>query len=204
MISWVRPPQLLKKIYYDSIWSCWLNQNILFSFDDGPSLNSSKLLDFALEMNVKFAFFVLPDRALKYPHIVKRMVDEGHVVGTHFMVHENHFFYSKKQIINSLHESIDKIQNITQHTIKYCRAPYGLLAPWQNLWISKSGYVHVFWSLDGKDYKNEGKEKIIHRIKQNINIGDVILLHEWEIESSMNVDIVKECLIYSNKKFKNI
>ena len=158
MITWVRPPNLLKKIYSDSIWRCWFKQNILFSFDDGPSLNSLSLLDLALQMNVKFAFFILPERALKYPYIVKRMVDEGHIIGTHFMLHENHFFYSKKFFIDSLNKSIDEIQKITQHTIKYCRVPYGLLAPWQDWWIAESDYEHVFWSLDGQDYKNEGKE----------------------------------------------
>lgn len=204
MITWVRPPNLLKKIYSDSIWRCWFKQNILFSFDDGPSLNSLSLLDLALQMNVKFAFFILPERALKYPYIVKRMVDEGHIIGTHFMLHENHFFYSKKNFIDSLNKSIDEIQKITQHTIKYCRVPYGLLAPWQDWWIAESDYEHVFWSLDGQDYKNEGKEIIINRIKQNIKIGDIILLHDWDIQNSVTVEIVNECLTHSNKALKYI
>ena len=36
MISWSRPPELFRKIYSSSLWNCWLNQDVLLSFDDGP------------------------------------------------------------------------------------------------------------------------------------------------------------------------
>ena len=52
MISWTRPPKSLSRIYPSSLWNCWLNQDILLSFDDGlkdhtefvlPELNKRKL-----------------------------------------------------------------------------------------------------------------------------------------------------------------
>ncbi len=203
IISWVRPPYVLKFFYPYSIWSCWLKQNILFSFDDGPSIHSSKLLDLAKEMNVKFAFFILPEQATKYPDIVKRMVFEGHIVGTHFMIHKNHFLYSHSKLNQSLQRSVEIIQQISNHKIKYCRSPYGFIAPWQDSWILKSGFNHVFWSLDSKDYKFESKNNIINRIKNNMKKNDIILLHDWDLENSNLVEIVKECLDFSLKKFKN-
>ena len=58
MISWTRPPKFIKQIYSKSLWNNWLSQNILFTFDDGPSACTNQLLDIALKYNQKFAFFI--------------------------------------------------------------------------------------------------------------------------------------------------
>ncbi|SVB92609.1 uncharacterized protein METZ01_LOCUS245463, partial [marine metagenome] len=37
------------------------------SFDDGPSPHTDALLNLSHEYNIKFAFFILPQQAQKYP-----------------------------------------------------------------------------------------------------------------------------------------
>ena len=49
MKSWTRPPKLFRKIFPSSIWKCWLSQDVLFSFDDGPGPHTNALLDLSLE-----------------------------------------------------------------------------------------------------------------------------------------------------------
>jgi len=107
MISWTRPPELLRKIYFSSLWKCWLNQDVLLSFDDGPSPNTKSLLDLSLEYGIKFAFFILPEQAQKYPEIVRRIVKDGHILGSHFSQHRHHIMDTKTTFLNSLNESVD-------------------------------------------------------------------------------------------------
>ena len=101
---------------------------------------------------------------------------------------------TKQVFLNSLNESVQKIEDISQHSIQYCRIPYGRLLPWQEKWIDKSGYTHVFWSLDSKDYNLEPSEKNINRVRDNIQSDDIVLFHDGESAHPQIVQIVEECL----------
>ena len=194
MKSWTRPPKLFRKIFPSSIWKCWLSQDVLFSFDDGPGPHTNALLDLSLEDGVKCAFFILPEQANKYPEIISRILEDGHILGTHFLKHRNHILDTKTIFLNSLNESIQKIENISQNTIEFCRLPYGRILPWQEKWIIQNGSKHVFWSLDSKDYRLETKEKVITRIMNNIRSGDIVLMHDGEANHPKIVQIVDKCL----------
>ena len=194
MISWTRPPELLRKIYSSSLWKCWLNQDVLLSFDDGPGQNTKSLLDLSLEYGIKSAFFILPEQAQKYPEIVCRIVQDGHILGSHFSQHRHHIMDTKTIFLNSLNESVEMIEKISQNTIKYSRVPYGSLLPWQDAWINKFGYTHVFWSLDSKDYNLEPSKKVISRVVNNIQPDDIVLFHDGESAHPQIVQIVEECL----------
>ena len=194
MISCTRPPELLRKIYSSSLWKCWLNQDVLLSFDDGPGPNTESLLDLSLEYGIKFAFFILPEQAQKYPEIVCRIVQDGHILGSHFSQHRNHIMDTKMTFLNSLNKSVEKIEDISQNSIQYCRIPYGRLLPWQEKWIDQSGYTHVLWSLDSKDYNIEPSEKVINRVKDNMQSDDIVLFHDGERAHPQIVQIVEECL----------
>ena len=194
MMIWTRPPKFLRRIYPSSHWSCWLEQNVLFSFDDGPGPNTNNLLDLSLEYGIKFAFFILPEQAYKYPEIIARIIKDEHILGSHFLEHRHHIMDTKSVFLNSLNKSVEKIEDISQNTIKYSRVPYGRLLPWQDGWINQVGYTHVFWSLDSKDYNLEPSEKVINRVQDNIQSDDIVLFHDGENAHPQIVQIVEECL----------
>ncbi len=194
MISWTRSPELLRRIYSTSIWKCWLNQDVLLSFDDGPGPHTDKLLNLSQEYDIKFAFFILPHKAQKYPDIVRRIVKEDHILGSHFSQHRHHIMDTRTTFLKSLNGSVEQIKDISQNTIKYCRVPYGRLLPWQDRWINQVGYTHVFWSLDSKDYNLEPIEKVINRVRDNIQQDDIVLFHDGEDSHPEIVQIVDECL----------
>ena len=204
MISWTRPPELFRKIYPSSIWTCWLDQDMLFTFDDGPGPNTGALLDLSLAYGIKFAFFILPEQAHKYPEIVNRIVQNGNILGSHFLQHRHHIMDTKLFFMNSLNASIQKIENISQSIVEYCRVPYGRLLPWQDRWINQTGYKHVLWSLDSKDYNLEPRETVIYRVLDNFQSGDLVLFHDGETAHPYIVQIVEECLKSLNLNSKLI
>ena len=200
MMSWTRPPKLFRYIYPHSKWECWLEQDILFTFDDGPGPHTDELLNLSQGYNIKFAFFILPQQAQKYPEIISRIVEEGHILGSHFLKHRNHILDTKAIFSHSLNESIQKIESISQNTIQYCRIPYGRLLPWQEKWINDCNCQHVFWSLDSKDYLHESADSIIHRIRSKMQANDIVLFHDGENSHPEIVKIVEECLKLVNFK----
>ena len=204
MISWTRPPELLRKIYSSSLWKCWLNQDVLLSFDDGPGPNTKSLLDLSLEYGIKFAFFILPEQAYKYPKIIARIIKDGHILGSHFLEHRHHIMDTKSVFLNSLNESVEQIEYLSKYRIEYCRVPYGSLMPWQEIWINKSKYQHVFWSLDSKDYNLEPRETVVNRFQNNIHSSDIVLFHDGETSHPNIVQIVEECLKLLNLNIEKI
>ena len=200
MISWTRPPELFRMIYSSSLWQCWLKQDVLLTFDDGPGPNTDELLNLSQKYDMKFAFFILPQQAQKYPEVVSRIVKEGHILGSHFSHHRHHIMDTKTTFMKSLNGSVEKIKDIFPHNIQYCRIPYGRLLPWQEKWINQSGYTHVFWSLDSKDYNLEPSKKVISRVRNNIQPEDIVLFHDGEGSHPQIVQIVEECLKSLNLK----
>ena len=60
---------------------------IALTFDDGPAGHTEKLLDGLAEYNAKATFFVVGENAEKYPLVVGRAYDEGHLIGNHTYDH---------------------------------------------------------------------------------------------------------------------
>ena len=100
-------------------------QGILLTFDDGPDeIYTEKLLDLLNKHDIKAIFFVVAKNAKKYPHLIKRMIDEGHEIGLHSLEHKNawlhSYFYTKKDFQQSL--DIMNQLNVTCHLY---RPPWG-------------------------------------------------------------------------------
>lgn len=61
---------------------------IVLTFDDGPNPGvTNRILDILLDHNIKATFFVIGKNVLAHPDLMKRIVDEGHIVGNHSMTH---------------------------------------------------------------------------------------------------------------------
>lgn len=64
------------------------HNQIVLTFDDGPVPGvTNKVLDLLAEYNVKATFFVIGTNVKAYPDLMKRIVNEGHIVGNHSMSH---------------------------------------------------------------------------------------------------------------------
>ena len=59
------------------------------TFDDGPSSNTSRILDILADYNVKATFFVVGKEEEEYQALYKRIVEEGHTLAMHSYSHIN-------------------------------------------------------------------------------------------------------------------
>ena len=61
---------------------------VAMTFDDGPHhQNTPRLLDILRTRNIKATFYVIGSNVDRYPHIVRRIVAEGHEIGNHTYTH---------------------------------------------------------------------------------------------------------------------
>lgn len=150
---------------------------IAFTFDDGPDpIYTPILLDLLKKNEVEATFFVVGSRAGKYPELIKRMHQEGHLIGIHNYVHHSNWFMSPWKVRKGLEDTAAIIENITGERPIFYRPPWGML----NLFdfVKRGKYKIILWSIMAEDWRTSGgSEKIKHRLS-NIKGGDVILLHD--------------------------
>ncbi len=84
-------------------------KKVYLTFDDGPSQNTSKILDILDEYDVKASFFVVGTDNPEYRKLYKRIVDEGHTLCMHSYSHRYNEIYSS---VDAFTEDLDRISEL--------------------------------------------------------------------------------------------
>lgn len=174
------------------------SQPVLYlTFDSGYENGcTAKILDTLQKHNVPAAFFLVGHYMEQNADLVRRMVDEGHIVGNHTMHHyDMRKLSSKEAFSKELSDLEDLFRSITGKELpKYYRPPQGLYSR-ENLEMAKElGYKSVFWSLAYVDWNNDSqptKEEAFSKLIPRVHNGAVILLHST---SQTNAEILDELL----------
>jgi len=172
-------------------------KTVYLTFDAGYENGcTEKILDTLKKHNIKAAFFLVGNYMERNPDIVRRMVNEGHIVGNHTMHHYNMEKISDPAAFAEELQELEKLFfDITgQELPKYYRPPQGVYSL-ENLKNAKElGYKTVFWSLAYVDWNNDAqptKEEAFSKLLPRIHNGAVILLHST---SKTNAEILDELL----------
>ena len=132
----------------------------------------------------------------KNADLVRRMVDEGHIVGNHTM---HHYDMSKLTHREAFSKELSELEILFQAITgkelpKYYRPPQGIYSK-DNLRMAKElGYRTVFWSLAYVDWNNDKQptaEEAYGKLIPRIHDGAVVLLHST---SQTNAAILDELL----------
>lgn len=84
-------------------------KRVYLTFDDGPSSNTSKILDILNENDVKGTFFVVGRLSDTTTPMYKRIVSEGHAIGMHSYTHKYSEIYADK---DAFVYDIERIQSL--------------------------------------------------------------------------------------------
>jgi peptidoglycan/xylan/chitin deacetylase (PgdA/CDA1 family) len=141
------------------------------TYDDGPHLvNTPVLLDHLKNYEAKATFFLVMERVgPKSIPIIKRMLDEGHIVGIHSMHHLNSNKMTQEQFKADTKESLLKLNEVikkTGHTLTdvFFRFPFAAYAENKNYHhlnvlrelsyelYNENCIQFVFWDHDSTDW----------------------------------------------------
>ncbi len=101
-------------------------RKVYLTFDDGPSSNTSKILDILAEYDVKATFFVVGKEEERYQPLYKRIVEEGHTLAMHSYSHKyNEIYQSKESYVEDLTKLQEFLYDTTGVWCRYCRFPGG-------------------------------------------------------------------------------
>ena len=172
-------------------------KTVYLTFDAGYENGcTEKILDTLKKHDAPAAFFLVGNYVEKNADLVRRMVEEGHIVGNHTMRHPD---MSKLTDQAAFSEELTALEELFRETTgkdlpKYYRPPQGLYSE-ENLKMAQElGYRTVFWSLAYADWNNDAqptKEQAFSKLLPRIHNGAVVLLHST---SATNAEILDELL----------
>jgi peptidoglycan/xylan/chitin deacetylase (PgdA/CDA1 family) len=154
---------------------------VALTFDDGPNPNATPaILDALGAAEVRATFFVLGRHADRWPRLVFRMVDEGHVVANHGFHHEKLLWHSPRWIRRDLTLGCNAIEQCGAQKPTLFRAPHGQRNPWVSRIARSEGQRTVGWTLGVWDSARPGAHVIADRVIRAAGGGSIILLHDGD------------------------
>jgi cellulose synthase/poly-beta-1,6-N-acetylglucosamine synthase-like glycosyltransferase/peptidoglycan/xylan/chitin deacetylase (PgdA/CDA1 family)/spore germination protein YaaH len=178
---------------------------VTLTFDDGPDPKwTPKILDILKAHNLKAAFFILGIQAENNPDLVRRIINEGHEIGNHTYTHPNISEVSPKQIQLEFNATQFLLESITGHSTILCRPPYNAdsnparlkeILPLKQI-QDDLDYLIVMENIDPEDWARPGTEAIIDRIKEQRDMGNIILLHDAGGNRSQTVEALPRIIDY--------
>lgn len=188
------------RMSYSSVPVSSMNKGkVALTFDDGPHpYCTEKLLDGLKERDVKATFFVTGQNAEKYPEIVLREKEEGHLIGNHTYSHLQLTSQNENSFKQELIKTNQIIKNITKDDVMFVRPPYG---SWNKAFEEELNMLSVLWNLDPLDWCNHDTDYVVNRVfsqmrkkQQNDMEQDwIILLHDqYETSVDAALQIVDE------------
>lgn len=189
-------PEELKQ--YDAYFIGDDSEKVIYlTFDCGyENGNTEAILDALKEHNAQGTFFVVGHYLETAPDLVKRMVEEGHAVGSHTYHHPD---INTLPDMAAFQEEMDSLRELfTEVTGEeldmYYRPPEGKCGITNLKMAQELGYTTIFWSLAHVDWDVDNQPshaEAIEKLTDRIHPGAIVLLHNT---SQTNGEILDELL----------
>ena len=141
---------------------------------------TAKILDVLKEKGVNAAFFCTLPQVKENPDLIKRMIDDGHIVGNHSVTHPSFAEISETQMSEEVKGMEEYLKNNFNYSEPYFRFPKGEYTDNALRVVEKLGYTSVFWSLAYADWdlnNQKGEQYAFDKVTSRFHPGAVILLH---------------------------
>lgn len=169
---------------------------LYLTFDAGyENGNTPAILDALKKHNAPACFFLVGHYLKSSPDLVRRMADEGHLVGNHSFSHPDMSSLDREKFAQELTdlESL-YLETFGKEMPKLYRPPQGKFSEGSLKLAKELGYQTFFWSLAYVDWDVDQQpthEEALDKLTRRVHPGAVVLLH---VTSKTNGEIMDEIL----------
>lgn len=184
------------------------SKNIYLTFDVGYEGGyTEKILDTLKQNDVKACFFITGQFYKTNPELIKKMIDDGHIVGNHTVNHKSFPKCDDETIKNEIMTLHQNIYNDFNYEMKYLRPPKGEYSEKSLAIVQRLGYIPVFWSFawDDWDENKQGREEYgKKKILDNVHNGEIMLLHATSKDDCNILEYVIKTIKDEGYSFKSL
>src|SRR5262249_21193654 len=124
-------------------------------------------------------FFVIGQNAEKYPDLVKRMADAGHLIGHHSFTHSEPAETSAGKLVEEVHRTRELLARVVGNDSRWFRPPHGQLTAGKLWRLFRNRQTVVLWNVDPKDYARSDPEEVWQWFQgRPLQGGDLVLMHD--------------------------
>ncbi|TWS95512.1 polysaccharide deacetylase family protein [Streptococcus sp. sy018] len=175
---------------------------VALTFDDGPNAElTAKTLDLLEKYKAKATFFLVGKNIAGNEQLLKRMKKLGNEIGNHSWDHSNLSQMTFEQIKASVDETSNAVKDIVGEGTKLVRPPYGAD---NDLVKAALKLPPVMWTIDTYDWQNRNPSMILENVKNGLEPGSVILMHDIHQTTIEALPAVLDYLTEQGYKFVTI
>ncbi|MBO4415774.1 MAG: polysaccharide deacetylase family protein [Lachnospiraceae bacterium] len=148
---------------------------IALSFDDGPSIYTSRIVAALQANHVEATFFMVGYNVREYKDEVRLIYNAGMEIGNHTIDHKKLTELSKADIKSEVFDNEDLINAVVPVGRVIVRPPYGSHNSTVRSVVSRPMFN---WTVDSLDWKTRNADSIVAQIQQDAKDGYIILMHD--------------------------
>ncbi len=163
---------------------------IALTFDDGPHPeHTPRLLDALEAVKAKATFFVIGERAIQNPSLIKRIANSGHELGNHTWSHSDPAKTSATHFRHEVRKTRQLIQDLTGRDCRLMRPPLGKLTLPKMFQLWQEQQTIVLWNTDPKDFAMTDSQQVHGWLDHYLPCGgDIVLLHDNHSHATLAVE----------------
>lgn len=153
---------------------------IALTIDDGPDpVVTPQVLELLDRYAVRATFFVIGEKALRYPELCRDIVRRGHALENHSQHHRHYFsLLGPRGMARELQAAQDTLTAITGQRPLFFRAPAGLRNPFLDPVLTRLGLRLASWSARGFDTRISDPARVQSQLLSGMQAGAILLLHD--------------------------
>jgi peptidoglycan-N-acetylglucosamine deacetylase len=155
-----------------------LPPRVYLTFDDGPDPDwTPRVVAELARVGARATFFVIGERALEHPEVVRSVQEAGHEVAFHCMRHVRHTDTTREAIERDTREGLAVLGDLGIRP-RLWRPPAGAVAPWTAAVARRHRLRLAGWSADPRDWEGELAGVQLARISGQMRRGATVVMHD--------------------------
>lgn len=184
-------------------------KSVYLTFDCGYENGyTSSILDTLKENDVKATFFITGHYLTSSTDLVRRMTDDGHIIGNHTYAHKHFTKESSSDMLKDISKLEEKYYDLMGSEIShFVRPPAGEFNKEALNTLKNNDYKTIFWSLAYVDWykdKYNGNDYAYNEVMKRIHNGAIILMHTVSKDNMMDLDKIIKKLKSDGYSFKSL
>ncbi|MCL5291107.1 MAG: polysaccharide deacetylase family protein [Actinobacteria bacterium] len=153
---------------------------VAITYDDGPNPKyTPRILEILQTKEARATFFCTGLHVEKYPEIARRIVAEGHDIGSHTYSHRDLVPATRRVVEDQLRRAEAAIFSVTGVATRLFRPPRGLYSnAVRRIVVDEFGLQMILWTVSALDWRGLTPKQIVRRIARYVRPGAIILFHD--------------------------
>jgi peptidoglycan/xylan/chitin deacetylase (PgdA/CDA1 family) len=157
------------------------SRRVALTFDDGPDPEwTPRVLALLAERGVRGSFFLVGARAARAPHVVRRIVADGHEVGNHGWAHRSLWLCGPRRTGVEIGRCQAVLTDLTGRAPALFRPPWGMVNAATLPALRRHGLTCVFWTVQPEGLRPASPALQARRTLGRARPGAILDLHDAE------------------------